>query len=204
MLKRLMPFSIGLIVMASACEGPEQRVADNEKATASTDSISNNDTAMMNSDSMHTMDQPGMMSDTAKAPNKMMGTTAKKGKATVTLIDMDNKETIRMDKEGVYNRAEIMPSFPGGEKALAKFIQDNIEYPQEAIDNGAEGKVVVSFAVDEAGKIYTPTIVSGKGEYGLDAAALKVVNKMPRWNPGQIKGKNVKTKFTLPIDYQIY
>lgn len=111
--------------------------------------------------------------------------------------------TIEMDKEGIYNRTEIRPSYPGGQKALAKFIQDYIVYPEIAIDNGVEGDVGVIFAVDENGKVYTPMIKGDKVGYGLDEASLNVVSKMPRWNPGQIKGKNVKSYYTLPISFKI-
>lgn len=111
---------------------------------------------------------------------------------------------IEMDKEGIYSRAEIKPTFPGGEKALAKFIQDNIVYPESALEEGVEGTVNVNFAVDENGKVYTPKIKGDREGYGLDEASLDVVSKMPRWNPGQIKGKNVKSYYTLPISFEIH
>lgn len=110
---------------------------------------------------------------------------------------------IEMDKEGIYNRAEIKPTFPGGQAALAKFIQDNIVYPESAIDNGVEATVDVVFAVDENGKVYTPRLKNEKQGYGMDEASLDVVSKMPKWNPGQIKGKNVKSYYTLPISFVI-
>jgi TonB family protein len=121
-------------------------------------------------------------------------------------IAYEKQETamiIEMDKAGIYNRAEIRPSYPGGQDALAKFIQENIVYPQQALDNGVEASVDVVFAVDENGKVYTPFIKGDKEGYGLDEAALVVVGKMPRWNPGQIKGKNVKSYYTLPISFKI-
>ena len=110
---------------------------------------------------------------------------------------------IEMDKEGIYTRAEIKPSYPGGQAALAKFIQDNIVYPETAIDNGVEATVDVIFAVDENGRVYTPRIRGEREGYGLDEASLDVVSKMPRWNPGQIKGVNVKSYYTLPISFRI-
>ncbi len=110
---------------------------------------------------------------------------------------------IEMDKEGVYSRAEIKPSYPGGEKALAKFIQENINYPDEAIEQGVEGTVQVMFAVDENGRVYTPYVKGSRVGYGLDEEATRVVSKMPTWNPGQIKGKNVKSYYTLPISFMI-
>ena len=63
------------------------------------------------------------------------------------------------------------------------------------MDNNVEGKVIISFDVDETGKIYRPMVVSSKLGYGLEEAALKIVKEMPQWNPGKMNGKNVKTKF---------
>ncbi len=110
---------------------------------------------------------------------------------------------IEMNNAGIYNRAEIKPTFPGGEAALAKFIQNNINYPEQALDEGVEGRVEVMFAVDENGKVYTPVVKGSRAGYGLDEEATRVVSKMPTWNPGQIKGKNVKSYYTLPITFQI-
>lgn len=111
---------------------------------------------------------------------------------------------LEKDQLGIYYRAEVKPSYPGGEKALAKFIQENIIYPEAAIENGVEGEVMVGFAVDERGVIYTPIIKGDLAGYGLDEAATNVVAKMPVWNPGQIQGRNVKSYFSLPIKFRIY
>ncbi|SJZ97420.1 energy transducer TonB [Sediminibacterium ginsengisoli] len=154
------------------------------------------------------------MPDTATVMNATAATTTNKavinpkkkggkGKTVVIWRNIAPGTKYEIDKEGIYNYAEVMPSFPGGQKALEKFIEDNITYPQEALDEGVEGVVYVQFAVDEAGKVYTPQLKSDKLGYGLDEEALKVVQKMPRWNPGRIKGKNVKSRFELPISYQI-
>jgi protein TonB len=133
----------------------------------------------------------------------------KRGKASVYYqFDKDydirySTIPIEMNTEGIYSRAEIKPSYPGGEKALAKFIQENIVYPETAIDEGVEGTVEVVFAVDENGRVYTPSIKGGKAGYGLDEEATRVVSKMPTWNPGQIKGRNVKSYYSLPISFVI-
>lgn len=129
--------------------------------------------------------------------------TSRKGRVILASLQNTSRERIAPDREGVYNRAEIMPSYPGGENELRKFIENNIEYPQRAMDNEVEGTVKVFFSVDEQGKIYTPTIISQKIGYGLEEEAMRVIAMMPKWNPGQIKGRNVKTKFSIPITYQI-
>lgn len=114
------------------------------------------------------------------------------------------KMMMERDAMGIYYRTEIKPSYPGGEKALAKFIQENIVYPEAALENGVEGDVLVGFAIDENGKIYTPVVNGDLAGYGLDEAATNVVSKMPVWNAGQIRGRNVKSYFSLPIRFRIY
>jgi len=108
-----------------------------------------------------------------------------------------------MDKTGIYNYTEVLPAFAGGESALESYIVNNIEYPQEAIDNNIEGIVNVRFAVDEKGNVSNVSTVGEKIGYGLEEKAIKVVSEMPKWTPGQVKGKNVKTWRTLPINYRL-
>jgi TonB family protein len=95
------------------------------------------------------------------------------------------------------------PAFPGGEQQLAQYIQNKLEYPQDAIDNDVEGTINVHFAVDEKGNIYQPVIKGEKLGYGLDDEALTVVKNMPKWVPGNLKGKNVKTYYDLPITFTL-
>lgn len=118
-----------------------------------------------------------------------------------------NKEThsgaLTADKEGFYNNTEILPAFNGGQKGLENFFEKNIQYPQEATDNNAEGTVLLNFAVDENGKIYAPKVISKPIGFGIEKESLRVFNKMPVWLPGKIKGKNVKTRYTLPIKFQL-
>jgi protein TonB len=107
------------------------------------------------------------------------------------------------DKEGYYSSVEVLPMFPGGQHALDNFINSNIEYPETANENGIEGKVTVNFAVDEMGKVSNPKITGKPLGYGLEEELLKAVNKMPTWTPGTIKGKNVKTYYTLPVNFML-
>ncbi len=138
--------------------------------------------------------------------NKMSSDVPKKGKkgsVSIKSYEVNKKDKMEADATGVYPYAEVMPSFPGGEKALGEWISDHITYPEEAIENNIEGDITVAFAVDEMGKVYTPQVIGQKLGYGLDEEAVNIVNKMPKWNPGRIKGKNVKTRFTLPISFQL-
>ncbi len=201
---KLLPLTLGLLTMAlgvASCKSgsdAKQAMADSIQAKLTADSV----IKVYKEDSTQKAISAGMAKPNA---DKKHG----KGKV-VFQSDWEasyEKEystmVIEMDKEGIYNRAEIKPSFPGGQKALAKYIQDNIVYPEPAIDNGVEATVNVVFAVDENGKVYTPRLKNEKQGYGMDEAALEVVSKMPKWNPGQIKGKNVKSYYTLPISFVI-
>ena len=136
---------------------------------------------------------------------KVMPDPAKKGKKGKVSIVMVNNVSgdMSVDKEGYYSNTEILPGYPGGEKALGRFYDDNIQYPVEASDNGVDGTVKINFAVDENGKLYAPVVTSPVIGYGLEQEALRVFNKMPKWSPGRIKGKNVKTRFSLPVKFQL-
>jgi len=139
----------------------------------------------------------------ATATNPPANTPKKSGKVTLAKDADNTQEKIVKDKDGVYSRTDVAPAFAGGESALENYIGTTIEYPQEAIDNNVEGKVNVRFAVDEKGNISNVSTVGNKLGHGLEEEAIKVVSGMPKWRPGQVKGKNVKTWRILPINYRL-
>lgn len=126
----------------------------------------------------------------------------KKGKATV-IINKQNGMKVEKGKDGIYTNAEVMPEYPGGEAALSKYIEENVNYPQDAIDVNKQGTVHVSFVVDEKGKVMQPVAEGNTLGDGLDQEAIKVVDQLPDWKPGTVKGKPVKTRLTLPITFQL-
>jgi TonB family protein len=127
----------------------------------------------------------------------------KSGKITASMDKDDTKAEMKKDKMGYYNRTEVLPAYSGGQNALENYITNNIQYPQEAIDNNVEGVVKVQFGVDENGNVTNVSTIGNKIGYGLEEEAIRVVSKMPKWTPGQVKGKNVKTWRTLPINYRL-
>ena len=181
----------------------------NNDTTDSATSEAVKDTTVVPMETSTTMDTPPVTDNTAA--NKTA--TAKpdpskkgmKGKVSI-ILPMAPMADVKMeaDNSGVYSNVEILPSFPGGNKGLQKFFDDNLEYPADASNDGVEGTVNVSFVVDENGKLTVPKVDGDNVGYGLEAEALRVVNKMPTWNPGKLKGKNVKTKFALPVKFVLY
>lgn len=104
------------------------------------------------------------------------------------------------DDEPIFMVVEEMPSYPGGVDALLKFISDNIR--EEAKTKGVAGRVIVQFTVEKDGSVTNPKVVRGVNP-DLDKEALRIVGKMPKWNPGKQRGKAVAVKYTVPINIGI-
>ena len=127
----------------------------------------------------------------------------KKGKVSAVMMKADKNAPMNKNTEGYYSNVEVLPAFPGGQSALDNYMSSNITYPLEANENGIEAVVTVNFAVDENGKVTNPRIVGNKVGYGLEDEVIRAINKMPTWTPGVIKGKNVKTYYTLPVNFKL-
>ena len=119
---------------------------------------------------------------------------------TAVLCQAQTKEN--KSKDGVYQQVEVMPEYPGGETALMNDLVGAIKYPEEASKKGIQGKVYVSFVVDEQGKVTNAKIEKGV-EASLDKESLRVVGELKTWKPGKEKGKAVKVAYTIPINYAL-
>jgi len=97
---------------------------------------------------------------------------------------------------------EQMPKFPGGELALRKFIAKNINYPAISRENDVQGKVYVRFAVSKDGSVKKVSVVRGVDE-DLDKEAIKVVKKLPKFEPGRMGNKPVSVWYTVPIHFKL-
>lgn len=105
-------------------------------------------------------------------------------------------------EDKIFNYVEVMPSFPNGQEAMYNFIYKHIKYPAIARDNRIEGNVIIQFVVSREGEIINAKIVRSLGG-GIDQEALRVINSMPRWNPGRHNGRAVPVTFTLPIKFEL-
>jgi len=104
--------------------------------------------------------------------------------------------------EQVFTVVEKMPSFPGGDAELLKYIATNIKYPKESQVNGEQGRVICSFIVGRDGSVNNPEVLRGVTPL-LNEEAVRVINTMPRWNPGMQRGKAVAVKYTVPITFRL-
>lgn len=102
----------------------------------------------------------------------------------------------------VFDVVEQMPSFPGGNDALMKFLSDNVKYPVVAQENGVQGRVVVSFVVEKDGSITDVKVVRSV-DPSLDKEAARVVKSMPHWIPGRQNGAAVRVKYNVPVSFRL-
>ncbi len=104
--------------------------------------------------------------------------------------------------EEIFVVVEKQPVFPGGTTALMKFLGDNIKYPVIAQENGIQGRVITNFVVERDGSISDVQVVRGQ-DPSLDREAVRVIKTMPKWTPGQQRGKAVRVRFTLPVVFRL-
>jgi protein TonB len=106
------------------------------------------------------------------------------------------------DSQHIFQVVEKMPEFPGGQTAMLSFIQKALKYPVVAAENGIQGRVTCSFVVNKDGTIVDIEVVRGI-DASLDKEAQRVISTMPKWQPGEQRGKPVRVKYTIPINFRL-
>ncbi|MDD3320110.1 MAG: energy transducer TonB [Paludibacter sp.] len=109
---------------------------------------------------------------------------------------------VEEDDNVVFQVVETMPLFPGGEAAMMKYMGDNIKYPVIAQENGIQGRVICQFVVNKDGSIVDVVVVRSV-DASLDKEAIRMIQSMPRWTPGKQRGKPVRVKYTLPVNFRL-
>ena len=127
-------------------------------------------------------------------------------------------------EETVYDCGEVMPQFPGGDRALKEFIENNLHYPDLAMEYGARGRVLMNFKVDSMGYVSNIKPIKYLLKYDtlymdhvpverqvalkeqiqslMGEECIRILSLMPqRWTPGSLFGKNVSVKYALPITF---
>lgn len=106
------------------------------------------------------------------------------------------------DDDKVYEVAEVMPEYPGGQGELLKFLARNIKYPEESVKNKEEGRVQIAFIVNKDGSISDVKVLKNTTPL-LDAEAIRITKSMPNWTPGKDKGKVVRVAYTIPVTFRL-
>ncbi|MES2798400.1 MAG: TonB family protein [Bacteroidota bacterium] len=119
-------------------------------------------------------------------------------------VDKEVKTSAVQKPDETHTFVDISAEFPGGYTEMAKYIAKNIKYPQEAIELGVEGKSYLRFVVGNDGAIEDVRVVRGIAQSpAMDKEAMRVVKSMPKWKPGEINGKQVRSYFDLPVSFKL-
>ena len=122
---------------------------------------------------------------------------------TVDIADLqEHKVVVEDTKPQIFSHVEVMPQFPGGELALLKWLNDNINYPTIAQEQGIQGRVSLRFVVKPDGSVGDVEVVKGL-DPSCDKEAVRVVQKMPKWIPGKQNGNPVFVYFSLPVTFRL-
>jgi len=119
-------------------------------------------------------------------------------KAKEVVVDEKPKE----EETKVFDVVEQMPSFPGGDAELMKFLHDHIKYPVVAEENGIQGRVIAQFVVERDGSISDVKVIKSV-DPSLDKEAIRVLKSMPKWIPGKQNGSAVRVKYTVPVTFRL-
>ena len=121
------------------------------------------------------------------------------------MIDSQEEATndSSIDQTDVFSVIEEMPIFGnGGQEDIIRYFQQNTDYPATAIRDSIQGRVIVSFTIDEKGKVCNPSIMRGVRS-DIDDECLRVVGNMPRWVPGNMSGKPIRVRYSVPLIFNL-
>lgn len=127
-------------------------------------------------------------------------TSAVKNTAEIGEKAVESSDPKKVFKGKVYDLVDEMPSFPGGLEELYKWIDNNVQYPAVARENGI-GRVIVKFIVEKDGSLSDSTVIRSVHPI-VDREALRLVGQMPKWNPGKRAGIPVRVRCCLPIKFK--
>ncbi len=104
-----------------------------------------------------------------------------------------------------YYDCDVKPSFLGSTDPkvfLQKWVYTYMKYPQEAVKNGIQGRVLVDFIIDETGKIRDVKVLKGADPL-LDEEAVRIISGSPQWKPGKVRGQKVKSEMSLYVEFRL-
>lgn len=150
---------------------------------------------------------PEVVNDTIGITNNFAAVDAiidsvKNGNVNDSLTVVYNPDPVITVEPDPVITVEEMPTFPGGEEALLRFIAESIKYPQEAVDNGIQGRVTLRFVVSSDGSVKRVEVLRGV-HLVLDEEAIRVVSSLPKWKPGKQNGKAVPVWFFVPVNFKL-
>jgi len=121
----------------------------------------------------------------------------------IQMYDFEVTEEEEEEEEQIFVVVEDMPTFRGGDvNKFRNWVQQRVNYPQIAAENGIQGKVFLMFVVEPDGSVSNVTIMRGV-DPALDNEAIRVVESSPKWAPGKQRGAPVRVRFSITVNFQL-
>ena len=208
----LIGFVIALGVMFVALEWTQREVEDNSDLYTARDVSLNEEMIPITLPEKKTVPPPPaavtkaeiieIVEDDADIEEDIMAST----EDNVEWVDLDDFDVIEVEpepeEEEIFMVVEDQPEFPGGTAALLEYLRKNIKYPAICRENNIQGRVLVTFIVNKDGAIVETEVVKSVNP-SLDKEALRVISQMPNWKPGSQRGKPVRVKYTVPVNFRL-
>ncbi len=208
----LIGFVIALGVMFVALEWTQREVEDNSELYTARDVSLNEEMIPITLPEKKTVPPPPaavtkaeiieIVEDDADIEEDIMAST----EDNVEWVDIDDYDVVTVEpepeEEEIFMVVEDQPEFPGGTAALLEYLRKNIKYPAICRENNIQGRVLVTFIVNKDGAIVEPEVVKSVNP-SLDKEALRVISQMPNWKPGSQRGKPVRVKYTVPVNFRL-
>lgn len=115
-----------------------------------------------------------------------------------SLVEVDDT----IDNEECFVFIEEMPVFKGGDDELLKYLKENTEYPQTAINDSIEGRVFIGFIIEKDGSVSNIEVLRGI-RYDLNEESIRIIEMMPHWKPGKLEGKTVRVSCRIPFSFKL-
>ena len=208
----LIGFVIALGVMFVALEWTQREVEDNSELYTVKDVSLNEEMIPITLPEKKTVPPPPaavtkaeiieIVEDDADIEEDIMAST----EDNTEWVDIDDYDVVTVEpepeEEEIFMVVEDQPEFPGGTAALLDYLRKNIKYPAICRENNIQGRVLVTFIVNKDGAIVEPEVVKSVNP-SLDKEALRVISTMPNWKPGSQRGKPVRVKYTVPVNFRL-
>lgn len=152
---------------------------------------------------IQTVEELVIVDDEKEVESVEINTEDDKNQEIVIQAPVEVKQDAEEDVDVVFVVVETMPEFPGGQQALFKYLSENVKYPVIAQENGIQGRVICQFVVNKDGAIVEVEVVRSGGDPSLDKEAVRVIKSMPKWKPGKQRGKPVRVKYTVPVNFRL-
>ncbi|MBR4300082.1 MAG: TonB family protein [Bacteroidales bacterium] len=118
--------------------------------------------------------------------------------------EASSREAFHGDAYG-FNEVDQRPMFLNSadpSQFLEKWVYQYLKYPEKAVIEGVQGRVMVAFVIEKDGKVSDVRVVKSVSPE-LDAEAVKVVSASPKWKPGRLAGEKVRTSMTIPVEFRL-